>query len=203
MRIPRIALSPQKVIRALAHRQRRPPLDQFIGCTDGQSDTADEKKGEAKLVKLAPVLDNKPRLEKREKKKTLLVDVALADTSVWQQVWGIGPVLAERIVKFRDALGGFHSLDQLKEVYGISEEQFEKMLPLLRLGNQPVQKWPVNSLSVEELVKHPYISYKQARHIVRYREQHGSYTEIADMEAIHALQEEFLRKIAPYLEFGD
>lgn len=137
----------------------------------------------------------KPSIEK------IVVDLSVADTTALQEISGIGPVLALRIVKFRDALGGFHSVDQIKEVYGISAEQFAKMESSLTLGDSPVKKWAINQLSIEKLVQHPYISRKEATHIVRYREQHGGFASLADLEKMYALNDGFLRKIAPYLDF--
>lgn len=134
--------------------------------------------------------------------KKIVVDLSVADTTALQEISGIGPVLSARIVKFRDALGGFHRVDQLKEVYGISEEQFLKMESSLTLGDNPVKKWAVNQLSVEKLAQHPYISRKEATHIVRYREQHGAFRSLADLEEMYALNDDFLRKIAPYLDFN-
>ncbi|HLS37651.1 MAG TPA: helix-hairpin-helix domain-containing protein, partial [Sphingobacterium bovisgrunnientis] len=76
--------------------------------------------------------DDKPKksfetsaYEKREVKSIARpISINTADTSELKQLKGIGSVLAARIVKFRDALGGFHSVNQIQEVYGISEETF-------------------------------------------------------------------------------
>ncbi|HLT88362.1 MAG TPA: helix-hairpin-helix domain-containing protein [Sphingobacterium sp.] len=141
--------------------------------------------------------------ERREPlKRKLWVDLSIVDTATLKEIHGIGSVLASRIVKFRDALGGFHSVDQLKEVYGISEEQFAKMESSLTLGDSSVKKWEINHLPIEKLAQHPYISRKEATHIVRYREQHGAFESLADLKKMYALNDDFLRKIAPYLDFN-
>ena len=136
------------------------------------------------------------------RRKATTIDMASADTLLLQDIDGIGPVLASRIVKFREALGGFHSTQQVKEVYGISAEQFEAMHGMLVLGSESIRKLAINSLSAEQLAEHPYISKKVARHIVRYREQHGVFTSLVDLEGMYALDADFLRKIAPYLDFN-
>lgn len=144
----------------------------------------------------------KEAIEKTNLPTTLLVvDIGVADTIALKQIRGIGSVLAARIVNFRDALGGFHTLEQMKEVFGISEEQFVSMESNLVLGDNLIRKLAINDLSVEELGRHPYISRKEAMHIVRYREQHGAFESLADLEEMHALNGDFLRKIAPYLGF--
>ncbi|RZF62456.1 helix-hairpin-helix domain-containing protein [Sphingobacterium corticibacterium] len=134
--------------------------------------------------------------------RKLWIDLSTADTTTLKEIHGIGSVLASRIVKFRDALGGFHRVDQIKEVYGVSEEQFLKMESSLTLGDNAVEKWAINQLSVDKLAQHPYISRKEATHIVRYREQHGAFSSLADLEEMYALNDDFLRKIAPYLDFN-
>ncbi|MBD1431668.1 helix-hairpin-helix domain-containing protein [Sphingobacterium sp. DN00404] len=134
--------------------------------------------------------------------RKLWIDLSTADTTTLKEIQGIGSVLASRIVKFRDALGGFHRVDQVKEVYGVSEEQFLKMESSLTLGDNAVEKLAINQLSVDKLAQHPYISRKEATHIVRYREQHGAFGSLADLEEMYALNDDFLRKIAPYLDFN-
>ncbi|NGM65352.1 helix-hairpin-helix domain-containing protein [Sphingobacterium sp. SGR-19] len=134
--------------------------------------------------------------------KKIIVDLSVGDTAALQKIRGIGPVLSSRIVKFRDALGGFHNIGQIKEVYGISAEQFARMESSLVLGDSSIKKWAINQLPVEKLAQHPYISHKEATHIVRYREQHGAFASLADLEKMHALDDDFVRKIAPYLDFN-
>lgn len=134
-------------------------------------------------------------------KSTLRIDLGRADTADLRRLSGIGPVLSERIVKFRNALGGFHSVEQVKEVYGISEELFARIEAQLLLTDTSLNRLLINRLSEAELAKHPYISYKDAQHLVRFREQHGPFRSIEDLKGMHALNAEFLRKIAPYFDF--
>lgn len=129
------------------------------------------------------------------------VAINLADTSELKRLNGIGTVLAARIVKFRDALGGFHSVDQLKEVYGITDESFQRIKSKLTVAGHEIKKLSINKMDMAALDKHPYISKKQAQGIVNYRLQHGDYTDMNTLSQNKALDQEFLRKIEPYLEF--
>ncbi|WP_437921598.1 helix-hairpin-helix domain-containing protein [Sphingobacterium sp. LRF_L2] len=142
------------------------------------------------------------KFERESKPAFLEVNINLADTSRYKALQGIGSVLASRIVKFRDNLGGFYSVDQIREVYGISDEVFLQIKTHLRFTGEPVQKLAINELSVEELAKHPYISRKIALLIVRYREQHGAFQTLDDLSTIYTLDSDFLRKIEPYLNFN-
>ncbi|WP_270090242.1 helix-hairpin-helix domain-containing protein [Sphingobacterium sp. SYP-B4668] len=129
------------------------------------------------------------------------VDINGADTTEWMKLRGIGSVYANRIVKFRQALGGFYHPDQLMEVYGMDSERFSIILPYLEVGQAEVVKLPINSVSVDGLRKHPYLNNKQAIAIVNNREQHGPFENVADLKRVLILDADLLHKLEPYLEF--
>ncbi|MGJ1430401.1 helix-hairpin-helix domain-containing protein [Sphingobacterium spiritivorum] len=129
------------------------------------------------------------------------IDINTADTTIWMSLKGIGPSYARRIVKFRDALGGFYAIEQVGEVYGMDIERYKIIESLLKIGNTDIRQLELNILTAAELAKHPYISYKQASAIVNYRKQHGNYKNINDLRAVLLLDEDFLRKLEPYLKF--
>lgn len=134
--------------------------------------------------------------------KKAVIDINLSDTSAWQKLYGIGPVLSKRIVKYRDALGGFHSVEQLKEVYGLPVETFENIKSNLRLEPSfRITKININHCTEEELNKHPYINKKQAKTILNYRNQHGKYDNLESLYKIKSLDSVFLRKIGNYLDY--
>ncbi|MCC8152844.1 MAG: helix-hairpin-helix domain-containing protein, partial [Tannerellaceae bacterium] len=82
-----------------------------------------------------------------------------------KKVPGIGPVFANRIIKYRELLGGFYSVEQLKEVYGIEEDRFSQLKDWFKADALLIRKVYINQLTEEELRSHPYINYKQARAI--------------------------------------
>jgi len=132
--------------------------------------------------------------------KTLhFIDINSANPEEFAQISGIGPVLSERIVKFRDKLGGFISIDQVDEVYGINDTLFLDIKPFLLMNDGTVVKIPINSATYEELAAHPYISKKLASLIVNYRSQHGDYLVVEDLRKIKVLDEDTFIKILPYL----
>ena len=130
-----------------------------------------------------------------------LIDFSEADSILLQVVPGIGQVLAGRIIKYRDKLGGMHSQQQLLEVYGVTEEVANRVFeyfPLTPLIGQTIK---VNELDVAELAEHPYISFGHAKVIVAYREQHGRYQKPEDLLRIKIFNKEWLDRLRPYLEF--
>jgi competence protein ComEA len=129
-------------------------------------------------------------------------DLNQADTAQLRAVRGIGPVLAERIVKFRRGLGGFHHLDQLQEVYGLPPEARQALLAAATLPATPaVNPLAINQADVNTLKVHPYLGYKLAQVIVNYRQQHGPFATPDDLLKTQVIDAEKLAKLRPYLKF--
>ena len=141
-----------------------------------------------------------PYIQLPDNKTPLQIDINKATIAEWQQLRGIGPSLSGRIVKFRDKLGGFTSIEQVAQTYGLPDSTFQKIKPKLKAS--PIQKTiQINSWSKEELQQHPYINWKQAQILINYRKHHGKF---ADQEAIlqsKAFNEAELKKLLPYLNF--
>ncbi len=127
------------------------------------------------------------------------IDINTADTSAYIALPGIGSKLAARIVNFRDKLGGFHSVNQVGETFGLPDSTFQKIKQYLRLDNTQLQKININTATVDELKAHPYIRYALANPIVAYRNEHGAFTKLEDLKKIMAVTEKVYEKIVPYL----
>ncbi|HNJ57248.1 MAG TPA: helix-hairpin-helix domain-containing protein, partial [Chitinophagaceae bacterium] len=129
-----------------------------------------------------------------------IIEINTADTSDFISLPGIGSKLAWRIVNFRDKLGGFYSINQIAETYGLPDSTFQKIKSYLKLTDPNVKKININTASVDELKTHPYIRYQLARPIVAYREQHGLFSKPEDLKKIMIVTDEVFLKIAPYLQ---
>lgn len=133
---------------------------------------------------------------------TLLVDINTADTSRLQQLRGIGPVFATRIVRYRTSLGGFASVDQLLEVYGMSYDRFSDIAPHIVASPSNISKIPINSASLDQLRNHPYLDYHQARAIIEYRMKLGPIQNQDDLLKINLIDYPTARKISPYIQYN-
>ena len=128
------------------------------------------------------------------------IDVNQSTVEDWQQLRGIGKVLSNRIVNFRDKLGGFSNIDQVADTYNLPDSTFQRIKIKLKLS--PIQrKIEINFITAAELGKHPYISMKKAKTIINYRKNHGLFSQLEDFQKIKVLSTEEHRKIAPYLSF--
>lgn len=129
----------------------------------------------------------------------LLIELNSADSLKLESVSGIGPVFASRIIRFRNRLGGFYTLEQLKEVYGIDSLKFERLKKNFKINKELIQKIDLNTATFEVLRRHPYLNYKQMNAILQFRSQHGSFKSIDELKKVEILDEEIIRKIEPYI----
>jgi len=127
------------------------------------------------------------------------IDINSADTSVLIALPGIGSKLANRIIAFRDKLGGFYKVDQVAETYALPDSTFQKIKEKLVLGNAVLKQVNINTATLEELKAHPYIRYTIANAIIQYRNQHGNFTAAADLKNIMIITAEIYSKLEPYV----
>ena len=122
-----------------------------------------------------------------------------SDTLDWQSLYGIGPVYAKRIVKYRESLGGFYSVNQLYEVWGIQDSVIDKFFDNIKIDTLKERKLNINKLDASEFKMHPYINWNVANAIVNYRNSHGKYKDVIDLKKIHIVNDSLFKKIEPYL----
>ena len=130
-----------------------------------------------------------------------VVELNSADTTVLKKVPGIGSVFAKRIIKYRDLLGGFYSVEQLGEVYGIDEERYEAMKSWFSVDLSAIRQLLVNQLSAKELASHPYVSYKQARVIEKMTRKKGKLQGWEDLSLLEEFPEYERIRLQHYLSF--
>lgn len=128
-----------------------------------------------------------------------VIDINTADTTDFIALPGIGSKLASRIVNFRDKLGGFYSINQLAEIYGLPDSTFQRIRKYLKLENDVLKKININTATADELKAHPYIRYSLANPIIAYRNEHGPFSKIEDLKKVMAVSEDVYKKILPYL----
>jgi DNA uptake protein ComE-like DNA-binding protein len=137
----------------------------------------------------------------RASKAVNLRDINLVDSLALLEVRGIGPVFANRILRFRRALGGFHTIQQLDEVYKIDTTVLRTLKSQFFVaGDFQVKKISINTADEATLARHPYLSNSQAKAIAAYRFQHGAFQSVEDLRKIQLISEADWQRIIPYLE---
>lgn len=120
-----------------------------------------------------------------------------ADTSLLKKVPGIGSGFARAIVGYRARLGGYYAVEQLKEINGFPEVA----LSYFELGNAAVVKININKLTLNQLRRHPYINFYQAKAIVDFRRLHGNIKSLSDVSLSGEFTAADIQRLAHYVEF--
>ena len=144
----------------------------------------------------------KQKGNKNFKKPLGKIKMNVADTTTWMTISGIGPKRARTIINYRNQLGGFVNKSQLLEVFGISQELFDKINPLLEIDSNNIAKININNDSKDTIKKHPYFNWNLANAVVNYRDQHGVYKSLSKIKEIHLVNDDLYRKIAPYISIN-
>jgi len=128
-----------------------------------------------------------------------LVEINTADSAQLTNLKGIGPFFAKMIIKYRDQLGGFYAKEQLMEVWKFDKEKYDAIEKSITVDPARIRKINLNACEADQL-KGAYLKWNAANAIVNYRKQHGKFKTIDDIRKTDLVDEETLRKIAPYLE---
>lgn len=133
---------------------------------------------------------------------SLIIELNTADSLDLQQLKGIGPSYAKRIIKYRDLLGGYNNVNQLMEVYGMDKNRFDGIKNHILINKDIVLKINVNQTTIKELIKHPYIEFYVAKSIITHRNKIGSYNNLEEIKDAALVYEELYQKIIPYLKIN-
>lgn len=153
-----------------------------------------ENFAETTIPTASPVFENK-----KAKAFTGTIEINSADTTALIALPGIGTKLSQRIINFRNKLGGFISVEQVGETFGLPDSTFQKIKSSLTCNTQSITKLNINTATADLLKTHPYIKYALANVIVQYRNEHGSYSSVGDLNKISMMTAELFQKISPYL----
>lgn len=133
-----------------------------------------------------------------EKKFIKKINLNSCDTTELRSIH-INSRWSNKIIDYRQALGGYYNVNQLMEIYGFPEFFFEKIYFQCTVSPTEIKPLGINSKTQIELMIHPYLSKKDCQSIVNYRNEHGSFTSIGDLYLIKTLDSLTIKKIEPYL----
>ena len=126
------------------------------------------------------------------------VDVNEADTSMLRRIPGIGEKISAAIIRYRQRLGGFHSMEQLREISIVSPELLEWFTVS---SSAAVQKIHLNKASFQVLNSHPYISYEQTKALLQYIHLYGKVKDEETLLATGIFTKEEMEKLRPYIAY--
>ena len=143
-------------------------------------------------TKIDPIVENK-----------LTLNINVCDSADLIRLKGIGPVYASRIIRYRKALGGYTTVRQLKEIYGLTDSTYQKIEPNIYISQlDSINKIHINNVSSDQLRRHPYFrNYNLSASITNFRKQHGDYSSLDDLKLNVLVTDSTLEKISPYITF--
>jgi competence protein ComEA len=170
------------------------PIDESFQNTDEKNGY--EKKNTKPFVKdFTKKIYDYPKKEYTYNK--LHIDINSADTTELMKLRGIGPTFAKRIVKYREMLGGYHTIEQLMEVYGMDSEKYDMVKDEVYVSDSLIKKINLNKATAKELSAHIYIDWKLANAITNYRFK-NKFETIDELKEIYLVNDSLFRKLAPY-----
>jgi DNA uptake protein ComE-like DNA-binding protein len=137
-----------------------------------------------------------------KKEKIVLIDINQASKEDLIKIYGIGEAISLRILKQKESLGGFVSMEQMKDAWGLSPEVIENLNTHFKVSVLPnLKKIDINNASLKELTQFYYFRYALAKEIVTYRSMRGNINNIEDLTKIKGFPVDKAKIIALYLDF--
>jgi DNA uptake protein ComE-like DNA-binding protein len=138
-----------------------------------------------------------------KKEKIVLIDINQATKEDLVKIYGIGEAISVRILKQKETLGGFVSMEQMKDVWGLSPEVIENLNTHFKVSVFPnFKKIDVNNATLKELSQFYYFRYALAKEIVTYRSMRGNIKNIEDLTKIKGFPVDKAKIIDLYLDFN-
>jgi len=138
-------------------------------------------------------------IPKSKKEHVSALELNIADSVHLLEIPGIGPVFASRIIRYRTLLGGYYAVGQLKEIYGMREENFTAVEQYFTVDPKSLKTFNINFATIQELGRHPYIGFRTARKICNLRDKKGKFSSPEDLSVVVA--SDSLKRLIPYVKF--
>jgi len=132
------------------------------------------------------------------------IDINEADSAAFESLPGIGEKLSSRIIKYRDRLGGFVAVAQLKEVYGLSDSTYQliRQRVEMKAGFKP-RLIPVNSADYMLFRRHPYVNTTTLKALLAFRKANGRISSFGEFNGIaKQVGDSTSSRLEPYLDFS-
>ncbi len=124
-----------------------------------------------------------------------------ADTNELKTLNSRNSFYANKIIEYREELGGYHSLAQLLELWKMTPEKIDKFADQIVIDPSEIHLIKINSASAYDLSQHPYLSFGEANRIVLKREELGGFSDSKAFCSSGLLDADLCRKLVPYLNF--
>ena len=128
---------------------------------------------------------------------TVLINLNNTDTTELKKIPGIGSIIAKKIIRYRERLGGYYTIKQLEEIHLDSQLLTDWFV----IDTTLIERINPNKYTFKELIKHPYLSYEQVKVIENYKRKHGSIPSLKYLEFLEEFTSKDLQRLNNYLIF--
>ncbi|MDZ7741790.1 MAG: helix-hairpin-helix domain-containing protein [Bacteroidota bacterium] len=129
----------------------------------------------------------------KNKDSSYILELNNASSDELETLYGIGPVFADRIIKYRDLLGGFHTKEQLLEVYGFDSARYRQIENAVVTDSIKVRRLRINLDEFRDILRHPYFSYELTREIFNYRSK-GRIKRLESIRQLNSINDSIFKK---------
>ncbi|WP_211323849.1 helix-hairpin-helix domain-containing protein [Sediminitomix flava] len=140
---------------------------------------------------------------KFKKKEIKNFDLNTGNQEDFKQIKGIGEKRAKSIINYRNKLGSFYAFNQLMEIEYFPEVLVDSLRKYCVIDKAQIKRIHINHISYMQLGRHPYLTWKEAKLIVNYREQHGAFLTDEDFKSLKYVNKKTIDRILPYLDFTE
>jgi len=159
-----------------------------------------ESQDSLKTVVTGSVTSN-PVPRPRTRKNNIIIELNTCDSAALESLPGVGPVLSSRIIKYRNLLGGYASVEQLREVYGLKPATFDLISGRLKADATLIRKININTADFRKLIRLPYFEKAEVTSILNYRKEKGKIASLEELVDKQLITKEKIEKIRWYIEF--
>jgi competence ComEA-like helix-hairpin-helix protein len=135
-------------------------------------------------------------------KPQVVVDLNSADTFDLQQLRGIGPGYARRIVSYREKLRGYNNKNQLLEVFGMDSARFASIRENVTVNQDSIHPIDLNTVTFKELLRHPYFPFPITKNIMLYKQKHKSFKSLEELKNVEGINDSLYRRMIIYLRLS-
>ena len=133
-------------------------------------------------------------------KEPISVNLNKIDSITLLKIPGVGPATAKSIIDYRERLGGYYCVTQVKDLDFIADTTMAHIYDFTFINQDEIKKIKINYSSVSLLKMHPYINFYQAKCIVDFRKR-KYIEEITDLKFSEEFTADDFKRIAPYIDF--
>lgn len=131
--------------------------------------------------------------------RVVFVELNGADSLDLIDIRGVGAKSARQVIRYRNALGGFRSVDQLAEIRYLHPNVLQKLMETVRVDSNLIRPMNLNEVTVEDLAKHPYLSWKMAQSIIDMRAHRKRFSHVDELLEHHRMTDSLFLQIRPYI----